>query len=145
MTGLVLAILAAAAAALPQPADQCRTRACNERVAAKACSNSRPRACVERAIITYRLGGEQAAWMRRVPHCESTWNPLAYFRRQVAETAIERRWAESQGRSAGLYAFKPSTWRGLRYRAHSLWLAKWSSLGAALMVRSDRRDEWTCR
>lgn len=132
------------------PADareRCQTKRCEERVARKQCSQKRPRACVERAILTYRLGGWQAAWMRRVPFCESGWNPLAYYPSKVADTTAERRFAERNDRSAGLYAFKPSTWRGTPYgrRGRSLWWAKWNALGAAWMVRQGRTGEWACR
>ena len=61
LTALALA-LPATAHAKPDP---CNTRACNERVARKQCSQTKPRACVERAILTYRLTGWEAAWMRR--------------------------------------------------------------------------------
>lgn len=122
----------------------CNTRACNERVAAKRCSNAHPRWCVERAIHTYRLRGWQVSWMRRVPTCESRWRPLAYYPGQIADSAGERAFAIRADRSAGLYAFKPSTWRGLRYRNQSPFQAKWSSLAAALMVRLGRTREWTC-
>ena len=142
LAAILMMVLAPRAA---QAREGCQTRACHERVAAKQCSQARPRACVTRAIITYRLHGWQAAWMRRVPGCESGWDPLAYFSMQVAETAAERAMAIAQDRSAGLYAFKPSTWAGLRYRDRSLFQAKWSALGAALMVRSGRTGEWACR
>lgn len=83
--------------------------------------------------------------MRRVPHCESGYNPLSYFPSQVADSVGERAFAIRNDRSSGLYAFKPSTWQGLRYRARSLWSAKWSALAAALMVRLNRTGEWSCR
>lgn len=111
----------------------------------RRCSNAHPRWCVERAILRYRLRGDQAAWMRRIPGCESTWNALAFFPGQVARSAAQRRAAIAGDRSSGLFAFKPSTWRGLRYRHESLFEAKYSALAAALMVTLGRTGEWSCR
>lgn len=146
---LALGIAAAVAGVVPQKAvarDVCHTQRCEERVAANQCSNARPRPCVRRAIITYKLTGWQARWMWAIPSCESGWDPLAYFSRQHADTLAERRFAEAEDRSAGLYSFKPSTWNGLRrYRHHSQWYAKWNALGAALMVRTNRTGEWACK
>lgn len=123
----------------------CQTHSCKERVARKQCSQTRPHACVDRAILAYGLHGWQAAWMRRIPSCESHYKPLAYYPSQIADTAAEQAFAIAADRSSGLYAFKPSTWAGLRYRHESLFTAKWSSLAAALMVRLGRTREWSCR
>lgn len=94
------------------------------------CSQTRPRWCVERAIITYRLSGWQSAWMRRVYLCESGGNP----------------YARNPSGSSGLYQFLPSTWATTPYAARSIWSAKWQSLAAAWMVgRAGRSSEWVCR
>ena len=106
----------------------CKSRTCEERVAAKKCSQHRPRWCVERAILTYRLRGWQAAWMRRIPGCESGWNVYAY----------------NASGSSGLYQFQPSTWATTPYGRHSIWRAKWQALAAAWMVRRGRTAEWVC-
>lgn len=140
-------VISAGHAEVPEKpaAEPCRSRSCRERVARKQCSQTRPRVCVERAILTYHLHGWRAAWMRRVPGCESRWQPLAYFPMQIADTTSERRFAIEHDRSAGLYAFKPSTWKGLRrYRDESIFSAKWSALAAGLMVQSGRTGEWAC-
>jgi len=107
----------------------CQTKRCEERVARKQCSQKTPRRCVDRAILTYRLNGWQSSWMRRVPGCESTWDPLA----------------TSPGGHMGLFQFAAGTWAGLRYRSHSPYFAKWAALGAALMLRGGRSNEWACR
>lgn len=67
--------------------------------------------------------------MRRVPHCESTWNP----------------YARSPGGHMGLFQFAPGTWAGLRYARRSAYQAKWAALAAAQMVRLGRTSEWACR
>ena len=108
------------------------------------CSQIRPRWCVERAIITYRLSGWQAAWMRRVYLCESGGNPYAYYGhpQNRAPTDVIYR----GDISAGLYEFKPSTWATQPYAARSIWSAKWQSLAAAWMTgRAGRSSEWACR
>lgn len=131
---LALGIVASVAAMVPQKAeakrDVCHTRSCNERVAMDRCSQKRPRWCVERAILTYRFHGWQSSWMRRIPACESGWNPYAVN-------------GGGSG-SSGLYQFMPSTWAGLPYRRYSVFSAKWNSLAAAYMVRHGRTGEWVC-
>jgi hypothetical protein len=109
--------------------DVCNTKRCNERVARKNCSQTRPKWCVERAILTYRLNAWQRAWMRRVPGCESGWNP----------------YARNPSGSTGLFQFMPSTWATTPYGHRSIYSAKWQSLGAAFMLRAGRSGEWVCK
>lgn len=128
------------------PADTgCKTRACKERVARKQCSQQRPRQCVERAILTYRLTGYNAAWLRRIPSCESGWDPLAYYPSKRAETRAEQAWVRRMDISAGLFAFKPSTWATTPYASRDQFRAKWSALAAAWMARRGNTDAWECR
>lgn len=96
----------------------------------RRCSQTNPRACVERAIITYRLNGWQKDWLRRIPTCESGWNPLNH---------------NSGSGASGLFQFLPSTWATTRYAGRSLWVAKWQALAAAWMLRAGRSSEWVCR
>jgi hypothetical protein len=138
---LVAAALCAATtpAAEAHHTDGCLTRACDLRVTAKQhaerervlirrCGQRTPRWCVERAIHTYRLGGWRAAWMRRVPGCESRWNPYAY----------------NPSGATGLFQFLPSTWTTTRYGRRSITSAKWQALAAAWMLRQGRSREWVC-
>ena len=92
------------------------------------CSQTRPRWCVERAIVTYRLAGWQAAWMRRIPSCESGWNP----------------YARNPSGSSGLFQFLPSTWAATRYARLDIFSAKWNALAAAQWIRAGRSSEWVC-
>lgn len=129
------ALLAALVAAFVVPGTAnarpgCHSRACSERVARKHCSNRHPHWCVERAILTYRLDGWQASWMRRIPGCESGWDPHAVN-------------GGGSG-SLGLYQFMPGTWASTPYGRHSPFSAKWASLAAAWMVRAGRSREWVC-
>jgi hypothetical protein len=131
--------LALAAPTQAHHAGGCLTRACDTRVALKKhqqrervlihrCTQRTPRWCVERAIHTYRLNGWQAAWMRRVPGCESRWNPYAY----------------NPSGATGLYQFMPGTWVTTRYGRRSITSAKWQALAAAWMLRQGRSREWSC-
>ena len=79
--------------------------------------------------MTYRFSGWQAAWMRRIPGCESTWSPLAV----------------SGGGHLGLYQFHPGTWQGTPYGGRNPLRAKWAALAAGWMVRQGRTNEWSCR
>lgn len=126
----VAAIAFLAVAGSADAASGCGTHRCFERVAARKCSQTRPRWCVERAIVTYRLTGWEAAWMRRIPGCESGWNP--YNR-------------NGGSGSTGLFQFLPSTWATTRYARRSIWSAKWQALAAAWMLRQGRAGEWVCR
>lgn len=94
------------------------------------CSQRNPRACIERAILTYRLRGWQAAWMRRVARCESRMNP----------------YARNPSGATGLFQFMPSTWRSTPYGRYSITSAKYQALAAAWMLaRAGRSREWVCR
>jgi hypothetical protein len=125
----------------------CHARQCLERVARHHCTQTAPRWCVQRAIVTYRLGGWQAAWMRRIPQCESGWNPYAYnghpFNRSASKALT--RLVIARDISAGLFEFKPSTWATTRYARRSTWSSKWQALAAAQMARRGRTGEWACR
>jgi hypothetical protein len=82
--------------------------------------------------------------MRRVPGCESSWNPFKYFPDKVARTAAIRAWVIARDISAGLYAFKPSTWRKTRYHRRWIWSAKWQALNAASEIRAGHEHAWSC-
>lgn len=84
---------------------------------------------MERAIAQHRFTGWQAAWMRRIPGCESGWDAGAY----------------NPSGASGLYQFVPSTWASTPYGRHSVWYAKWNALGAAWMLTRNRANEWVCR
>lgn len=124
----------AAAAITPTAANAdegCQTTACHERVARKQCSQHQPRACVRRAVLTYRLKGWQKAWMYRIPGCESRWDPYA---------------RNAHSSASGLYQFlHPSTWATTPYASRNVFRAKWNALAAAYMVRAGRSREWACR
>ena len=108
----------------------CKTKRCNERVAAKRCSQTRPKWCVERSILRWRLTGWESAWMRRIPACESRWNPRAI----------------SPGGHMGLYQFASGTWRSTPYGERDPFRAKWNALAAGWMVVKGRAPgEWACK
>ena len=100
-----------------------------EHKAIRRCNQNHPRWCVERAIITHGLHGWEASWMRRVPACESHWNP----------------YARNASCGGGLYQFLPSTWATTPYRRRWVFKAKWNALAAAWMIRQGRAGEWSCR
>lgn len=129
-----LTTLAAAAAILAYPADAqaaggCNTRECTVRVLSKQCSNSQPRACVRWIIARHRIGGWQAAWLLRIPSCESGWNP----------------YARNPSGASGLYQFLPSTWRTTHVGHLSIWSARAQAQAAAFMLRQGRSREWVCQ
>lgn len=154
MRRLLLAALAAVLMLTPttSPArhhgNGCHHHACVVRVWSKQCSNARPRACVEYQIARHRLGGWQASWLRRIPGCESGWNPTAYF-----GNPSNRGWVTTyvydHDISAGLYEFKPSTWDGTpqrrRFGKAAIWIARRSSGAAVWMLRHGRSSEWVCQ
>lgn len=47
--------------------------------------------------------------------------------------------------ATGLFQFMPSTWTTTPYAHHSIWSAKWNSLGAAWMHKVGRGGEWECQ
>lgn len=124
-------ILAVLALAVPVPADahvgadHCASRACLVRVARKACERGSIRACVRRGA---RQHGVDERRLLIVAWCESTMRP----------------WAVN-GQAAGLFQFMPVTWASLRYRRHSPFSAKWSSLAAGLAFRLGMERQWECR
>lgn len=123
---------AAVAAAIVMPASPavagCETKRCDERVARKQCSNSRPVACIRRAALRWRVSFRM---LLRKARCESTLNPLA-----------------SNGPHAGLFQFRigpPSTWSTTPYAQRSPWRAKWNALAAGWMHHVGRGGEWACQ
>lgn len=121
-----------AAAALPGTATAstggCRTSTCEERVARKQCSQTKPVACIRRASLTHRVS---FGLLLRKARCESTLNPYA---------------ANASG-ATGLMQFMPSTWATTPYRSRWILSAKWNALAGAWMHRPDvqRGGEWSCR
>jgi hypothetical protein len=140
LSTLVAAMIPVASAHADQ---NCHSTKCRERVARKKCSQRNPRWCIERVIIARRLSGWASAWMRRIPSCESGWNPYAYFshpNNRSPQTATVKR----SNISAGLYEFKPTTWSSTPYGSKSIWSATWQAFAAAWMVRQGRTGEWVC-
>jgi len=104
----------------------CRSLRCDERVAAKKCSQERVLPCIRRAAIRYRVS---YAMLVRKARCESKLDPLA-----------------ASGPHAGLFQFRISgTWGTTPYAERSPWRAKWNALAAAWMHKAGRGNEWTCR
>ena len=106
----------------------CQSVRCDERVAAKKCSQKRVLPCIRRAAIRYRVS---YAMLVRKARCESKLNPLA-----------------AGGPNAGLFQFRISgTWATTPYARRSPWRAKWNALAAAWMHSAgvNRGGEWTCR
>lgn len=125
-----LLTLAATAAILSFPTtadakkDWCKSRTCQERVARKACSQTRVKSCIKRAALHHR---QSYADLLRVAICESTLNPSA-----------------SNGQYIGLFQFGPDAWSRSGYGQHDRTSAKWASLAAAKMWRMGRKSEWEC-
>ena len=106
----------------------CNSRACEERVARKQCSQTRVVPCIRRAALHYRQSFPD---MLRVARCESSLDPYN-------EYAGHR----------GLFQFNyPGTWNTTKYAKHDPYSAKWNSLAAAWMWsrKPSRRNEWACR
>jgi hypothetical protein len=104
----------------------CQSVRCDERVAAKKCSQKRVLACIRRAAIHYRVS---YTMLVRKARCESRLDPLA-----------------ARGPHAGLFQFRISgTWGTTPYARRSPWRAKWNALAAAWMHKVGRGGEWTCR
>jgi hypothetical protein len=104
----------------------CESVRCDERVAAKQCSQKRVLACIRRAAIHYRVS---YSMLVRKARCESKLDPLA-----------------ARGPHAGLFQFRISgTWATTPYARRSPWRAKWNALAAAWMHHVGRGGEWTCR
>lgn len=126
---LIAAGAAAIALAAPAPAPAaCNTRACDERVAAKNCSQARVLPCIRRAAIRWNVSYPT---LKRKAWCESRFNP----------------YARNPSGSSGLFQFLPSTWATTPYRHQSIWSAKYSALAAAWMHSAGvgRGHEWECK
>ena len=104
----------------------CQSVRCDERVAAKKCSQKRVLACIRRGAIRHRVS---YAMLVRKARCESRLDPLA-----------------RSGPHVGLFQFQVSgTWGTTPYARRSPWRAKWNALAAAWMHKVGRGNEWTCR
>lgn len=119
---VVLTVLAAATT--PAVAG-CQTRACEERVAAKQCSQKRVVPCIRRAALRWRVDFQM---LLRKARCESKLDP----------------YAQNPSGSSGLFQFLPSTWATTPYRRRSIWRAKWNALAAAWAHSVGRGGEWVC-
>lgn len=128
MKRLICAAAIAGSLATSTPADAaCNTRACEIRVARKACDKGSVKACILRAALHRR---QSYPVMLRVAWCESRLNPRAV----------------SSGGHRGLFQFAyPSTWNTTPYRTHSPFSAKWASLAAAWAFSVGRKNEWSCQ
>lgn len=126
-TTTAAALAAALVLGLPAPAQAgCRSRACEERVAAKQCSQSRVVPCIRRAALRYRVSYQM---LLRKARCESNLNP----------------YARNPSGSSGLFQFLPSTWATTPYARRSIWSAKWNALAAGWMHHVGRGGEWVCQ
>jgi hypothetical protein len=131
VAALVAVVVCCALIWFVQPSTAACKATCKERVAAKKCKQSEPRWCVERAILTHRIGPAGQKWLRRIPGCESGWSPTARHRGSGA---------------GGLYQFIGSTWATTPYARRNVFRAKWNALAAAWMWRQGRAPgEWSCK
>ena len=121
---VVLATLVAAAAPAALAHHGCHTRKCNERVAAKRCSQTRVLPCIERAALRWRVSYRM---LKRKSWCESRHNP----------------WARN-GVHIGLFQFNPGTFATTPYASRDPWRAKWNALAAGWMHHVGRGNEWVC-
>lgn len=118
--------LALAVLAFTLPGAGCASQDCVERVHAHRCATGSVVSCIDRAALRWSV---DRGLLRRRAWCESRMDPGAYNR---------------QSGASGLFQFLPSTWARTPYRRHSVWSAKWSSLGAAWMQHVGRGSEWAC-
>jgi soluble lytic murein transglycosylase-like protein len=126
-TTAVATIAAACLIGLPDEAkSDCQTRACEQRVAAKQCSQSRVVPCIRRAALRYRVSYQM---LLRKARCESNLNP----------------YARNPSGSSGLFQFLPSTWATTPYAGRSIWSARWNALAAGWMHAAGRGGEWVCQ
>lgn len=104
----------------------CNTVKCHERVAMKQCSQSRPVACIKRAALHYKM---DFSLMKRVASCESRLIPT-----QV----------NGNSGATGLFQFLYSTWASTKYGylGDQRKSAKWSSLAAAWLMKTDGIFHW---
>ena len=129
---------------LPAPAAAkkgCNTRACEERVAAKQCSQTRVVPCIRRAAIRWRVSYPM---LLRKARCESGLNPYAINGKPENGAPTDEIYGPPE-KSAGLMQFMPSTWRTTPYAGRSIWSAKWNALAAGWMHHVGRGGEWVCR
>jgi hypothetical protein len=113
----------------------CRTIRCDRLWAEHhppACSNARPRACVELVIRQQRIGEPEAQWLREVPGCESGWNP-----------------ANTNGTDDGLFQFAVPTFEATpvgRGHPDRIWSALYNTEAAAWGYLHLERGkyEWEC-
>lgn len=123
---LAVVLLTTVAHTAPEHATAaCKTTRCNERVARKQCSQSRPVPCVRRAALHWDVSFPM---LLRKARCESG-----------------LRWWARNGVHVGIFQFLGSTWASTPYRWHSPFSAKWSSLAAGYMHHAGRGNEWSCR
>jgi hypothetical protein len=110
------------------PAEECRTRTCAQRVAARQCSQRRPESCIHFAALRWRVSWTM---LRRKAHCETggTFSPYVVNRSSNA---------------SGLFQFLPSTWMTTPYRRHWIFSARYNALAAGWMHRVGRGNEWAC-
>jgi len=121
-------IVAAHAASSVAARERCNTTSCNERVARKACSQTRVVSCIRRAALRWRVS---FSMLLRKARCESGLDPYAV----------------GFGVHRGLFQFNwPGTWATTPYRRRDVFSAKWNSLAAAWMhsSRVNRGNEWAC-
>lgn len=146
---LAIGIAAALASIVPHKAeaakkrDVCHTKRCEERVARKACSQTRPKACIRRAAIHWRVS---EAMLLRKTKCESGFNPYAYYGAPFNRTPLSWDALMDRDLSAGLMQFKARTWTTTPYARRSIWRAKWNALAGAWMHSAGvgRGGEWAC-
>ena len=90
------------------------------------CSDQNPRACVELVIRQQRISEPEREWLRRIPSCESSWEP----------------WQHDSSGASGLYQFMPSTFASTPYGGHSIYSAYWNTRAAAWGYRHLERGKW---
>lgn len=120
---LILASLAAPTSAAQHPRP-CHTNACELRVARKQCDRGDVRACIRRGGLQHHVS---VPYLTKVAWCESRLDPT-----------------QVNGRYVGLFQFGKPLWNHLRYRHHSRFSAKWSSLAAALAFHEGLSRHWSC-
>lgn len=144
---LAISIAATVAGIVPMKAEAkkraCQTRSCNERVAMKACSQTRPKMCLRRAAIHWHVS---EGMLLRKTRCESGFNPYAYYGAPFNRTPLPWDVLLSRDLSAGLMQFKATTWKTTPYAGRDIWRAKWNALAGAWMHSAGvgRGGEWAC-
>lgn len=119
------AIATAMMVSTPAPAradDDCGMR-CQERVAKRQCSRSKPVPCFRRGAL-----------MHHVP-----------FRLLLAIGRCESRlhwWARNPSGASGPMQFLPGTWSITPYRHESRMSIKWAPIAAAWLIRHDGAGHW---